>query len=174
MAIQIVCPDCGAQDRVPDSAVGKKKRCPVCGTVIRIEDVPESQLEQEQRRKTNKKAQAKEKQQAQVQQSLLSLLLFLIGVVLLGGIGLAAFLLPAFREVLQQLLVAVGAATAVVGFAFIYWSEEEGLIRSLTRFFPPLILYTFLKRPHELWPYMVLFLAGIVSLIAGLTIRDLQ
>jgi predicted Zn finger-like uncharacterized protein len=42
----IVCSSCNSKIRVPDSAVGKKGKCPKCGTVITI-TAPEAPSEQE-------------------------------------------------------------------------------------------------------------------------------
>ncbi|MCA9029454.1 MAG: hypothetical protein KDA66_01525 [Planctomycetaceae bacterium] len=174
MAIPIVCPQCGAKDRVPDTAVGKRKRCKVCGTPIKVEEVPESPQKAALRKKANKKARAKDKQRAHAQQNLQTVLLFLGGVVLLAGVGLAAFLVPSIREVLAQVLVIAGAGAAIVGYGFIFFTEEEPIIRVLMRFFPPVLFYSVLKRTEEAWPYLVLVLAGLASLGAGLAMQKLQ
>ncbi|MEZ5939826.1 MAG: hypothetical protein R3C18_00450 [Planctomycetaceae bacterium] len=174
MAIVIVCPQCGAQDKVPDSAVGKRKRCKVCGTPIKIEDIPESPQEEARRRKANKKAKSKEKQKAKFQQGVQGLLWFVGGALVLAGIGLAAVLIPSFRDVLATVLVIAGAAAAIIGYAFIFFTEEEPFMRAIMRFFPPLIFFSVLKRPQEAWPYLVLVLAGLASLGGGLAMQKMQ
>lgn len=101
----------------------------------------------------------------------MSLLIFLAGMLILGGIALGAYLVPSFRDLLEQILVVAGAAAAIVGYAFIMFTEEEPLIRSLMRYFPPALVFSVLKRPHETWPYFVLLIAGLASLAAGLTMQ---
>ncbi|RMF93326.1 MAG: TIGR00266 family protein, partial [Planctomycetota bacterium] len=36
MPIEFLCPSCRRQLRCPDSAAGKKARCPACGTIVTI------------------------------------------------------------------------------------------------------------------------------------------
>lgn len=174
MAFPIVCPQCGARDKVPDSAVGKRKRCKVCGTPIKIEDVPESPQEEARRRKATKKAKAKEKKKAKFQQGVQSVLWFLGGAILLAGIALTAVLVPSFRDVLAQVLVIAGATAAIIGYGFIFFTEEDPFMRAIMRFFPPLLFFSVLKRPQEAWPYLVLVLAGLASLGGGLAMQKMQ
>lgn len=58
MAIELTCPGCGKRLRVPDSAAGKKGKCPSCGMVVDIplplEEVSEEK--QKPRQKVRQKA----------------------------------------------------------------------------------------------------------------------
>ncbi len=98
-------------------------------------------------------------------------MLVLVGVGVLLAIGLAAALLPAFRETLGQILLISGIGCFLVAWLVIMWTEESFLLVMLMRFFPPAILVSIFMRLDEVWPWALLGTGGLVAIVSGLAIR---
>ena len=171
MSILAVCPDCSKEYKVPDERAGTKIRCKVCKGVIQVEELEESPLIQDQKQKVQKKQKQATKQSKKFKQNLTQVVLVLVGVGALLAVGLAAALMPAFRDIFGLILLIGGIGSILIAWLVIMWTEESFLLVMLMRFFPPAILVSVFMRLDEVWPWALLGFGGAVAMFAGLALR---
>ena len=171
MSILAVCPDCSKEYKVPDERAGTKIRCKVCKGVIQVEELEESPLIQDQKQKVQKQQKQATKQSKKFKQNLTQVVLVLVGVGALLAVGLAAALMPAFRDIFGLILLIGGIGSILIAWLVIMWTEESFLLVMLMRFFPPAILVSVFMRLDEVWPWALLGFGGAVAMFAGLALR---
>jgi hypothetical protein len=171
MAIPVTCPECFKEYNVADEKVGTKFRCKICSAIVKVEELEESEQIKERKKKVKLEAKQETMRQQKSRQSTLKVAGIIAGVLLLVGIGVAAALVPSFRDTLSKVLLAGGITCFLMAWWAIYWTEEELMMRMLIRFFPPALFASALMRFDEVWPFALLALAGVLSLIGGLMLR---
>ncbi len=167
MSILAVCPDCSKEYNVPDDRAGTKFRCKVCKAAVPVVELEESPLIQGRKQKVVQKQKLAAKKSQKFKQNLTQVVLVLVGVGVLIAIGVAATVIPEFRETLGQILLVGGIASCVIAWLVVWWTEENLMFVILFRFMPVAIFATALTRMEETWPWLLLALAGGVAVVSG-------
>ena len=167
MSILAVCPDCSKEYNVSDDRAGTKFRCKVCKAVVPVVELEESPLIQGRKQKVIQKQKQAAKKTKQFKQNLSQIVMILVGLSVLLAIGIAAEMIPEFRETLGKILLGGGIVCCFIAWAVVWMTEEELLLVLIIRFMPLAIFATALTRLEETWPWLLLALAGGVAIISG-------
>ena len=167
MSILAVCPDCSKEYNVSDDRAGTKFRCKVCKAVVPVVELEESPLIQGRKQKVVNEQKKAAKKSKQFKQNISQIVMILVGMGVLMAIGIAAEMVPEFRETLGQILLVGGIVCCVIAWAVVWMTEEELLLVLIIRFVPLAIFATALTRLEETWPWLLLALAGGVAIISG-------
>ena len=133
MSILVVCPDCSKEYNVSDDRAGTKFRCKVCQATVPVVELEDSPLIQGRKQKVVQEKQRAAKRSKKFRQNLSQVVMILVGVAVLVAIGVAATVMPEFRETLGQILLVGGMICCVIAWIAVWWSEESLLLKMVMR-----------------------------------------